>query len=184
MSTTLNFFHWSQIPFPRVDPDSKIGKKLATTSAQQSVIEQGDPHSFRGLTQGLGNLDLNSPKTSLQERAHLRAQIDATVADLFELTLEEFALVLSDFPLLDRFQPSLPSNEAGNPKREPRSTITRDLALFSYCKRKSLAPPLNIETLPGITCGGMKDLKNRLRLAEENGAVGYVPSEQASQLRR
>jgi hypothetical protein len=74
----------------------------------------------------------------------LRARIDALVADAYGLSVQEFAYILSTFPLLDRNQPPLPMrrSEIGNPnaETEPKSTVTRDLALFAFMLHKGWQP--------------------------------------------
>jgi hypothetical protein len=67
----------------------------------------------------------------------LRALLDAITAELFELTLSEYAYILTTFPLLDRDQPPLPLDyrlRATNKglDRRPISFISRDLALLTY----------------------------------------------------
>jgi hypothetical protein len=53
-----------------------------------------------------------------------RAVIDAAVTQAYGLTPHEYAAVLSTFPNLDTVQPMLPG--------EPKSFVTRDLALLTY----------------------------------------------------
>ncbi len=57
------------------------------------------------------------------ERQFLRARIDALVTDVdvYGLSVEEFAYILSTFPLLDRYQPALPMRRADIPKWEGES---------------------------------------------------------------
>lgn len=70
------------------------------------------------------------------ERQFLRARLDALVARVYGLTAPEFAYILTTFPLLDRDQPPLPLHRAdiGRPSAEcePKSTLTRDLALTAF----------------------------------------------------
>jgi hypothetical protein len=102
-------------------------------------------------------------------RAELRAEIDAIVADLYGLSVEQYARILTSFPLLDRGQPPLDGdffltegkpalkhrfpdgqgtkwveNDAGIFELEPRSFITRDFALLTYMIRKHYEQPLNL----------------------------------------
>src|SRR5262249_10653154 len=110
------------------------------------------------------------------ERAQLRAEIDARVADLYGLSEEDFTYVLSTFPLLDRDQPALPG--------EPKSFITRDQALLALFTLRAKEPPADIVTFfahAGVDIraptGTIRDLRERVRVArEELGAVAYVPS--------
>jgi hypothetical protein len=78
------------------------------------------------------------------ERQFLRARIDALVADAYGLSVQEFAYILSTFPLLDRNQPPLPMrrSDIGRPdaETEPKSTVTRDLALLAFMLHKGWQP--------------------------------------------
>jgi hypothetical protein len=94
-----------------------------------------------------------------RERARWRAQLDARVALAYELSVSEYAWVLSTFPLLDRSMPSLPDDlhltqtegavrnllvttPWGQFDATPRSFITRDLALLTYIElRRELGYP-------------------------------------------
>ena len=96
------------------------------------------------------------------ERAQLRAELDAIVAELYGLSVADYARVLASFPLLDRNWQALPGdafateadttaraafpeaqrgitwdeNSAGFWELTPRSFITRDFALLTYIKRR------------------------------------------------
>jgi hypothetical protein len=67
------------------------------------------------------------------EIAARRAAIDAVVAAAYQLSLPQYAAVLCTFPNIDRSQPMLPS--------EPKSFVTRDLALLTFCAREGVEPP-------------------------------------------
>jgi hypothetical protein len=92
-------------------------------------------------------IQLAEPALDLRERARLRAQIDAIVAGLYDLSPAEFGYILTTFPLLDRDQPTLPDdlfvrwNKQGKPKPEPRSYVTRDTALAAYFRHREIAKP-------------------------------------------
>jgi N-6 DNA Methylase len=126
ISTTLNFFYWDQVPFPRLDPDSEVGAELVLASAALSDV------SIDGW-----RLRRTRPITDLRERARLRARIDALVARTYSLNAKDLKLILADFPLLDRRQPA-----AG-----PRLSATCDLVLEAFARARrdgldSLAPKL------------------------------------------
>jgi hypothetical protein len=109
------------------------------------------------------------------ERAQLRAEIDAMVADLYGLSEEDFAYILTTFPLLDRDMPPLPG--------EPKSFVTRDLALLALFKLRGKTPPADIvdffaaagADISAIT-GPLRDLEERVAEATRLGAVAYIPS--------
>jgi hypothetical protein len=113
----------------------------------------------------------------MHERARLRAQIDAIVADLYGLTEHDFAYILNTFPLLDRDQPPLPD--------EGRSFITRDLALLALFQRRGKTPPADIVSFfaeAGVDIrqrtGTITDLAKRVYVAiQEQGAIAYQPTQ-------
>ena len=103
-----------------------------------------------------------------------RARIDAKVAIAYGLTLREYAAVLSTFPLLDRVEPMLPG--------EPKSFVTRDLALLSFATEGGEQPPDVVEILQsaGIELPSPRDdlLRLDVRVARyrEIGAIPYRPT--------
>jgi hypothetical protein len=183
ISITLNFFHWYQIPFPRVEPNSEVGCELAVAAARLSYLQMQQTKTTEWLREAGGKSATNLGElASLTERAQLRANIDAIVAELFSLTHEEFALILSDFPLLDRYQRSLAEDgnrSAAKTQKNNRSTVTRDKALLAYFLRRGETPPKNINELPVSHTDGITDLSQRVALAEQLGAIAYIPSELA-----
>jgi hypothetical protein len=85
VSTTLNFFHWEQVPVPRLDPATGAGAELVHLAA--ALCES----PFAPWAPG-----------ALERRAGLRAAIDAVVAEAYGLDARDLTVVLADFPLLDR----------------------------------------------------------------------------------
>lgn len=183
ISITLNFFHWYQIPFPRVEPNSDVGCTLAAAAARLSYLQMQQTRTTKWLREVGGKSATDSGElASLTERAQLRANIDAIVAELFSLNHEELTMILSDFPLLDRYQPPLQeggNSSAGKAQKKNRSTVTRDKALLSYFLRRGETPPKNINELPVPYTEGITDLRHRVDLAEQLGAIAYIPSELA-----
>lgn len=98
IDTTLNFFHWLQVPMPRLSPDSPDGGFLWTAAAR--LAAQGGQHEAF-----LSTLAPPAPALTPIQRAVLRAQIDARVIRLFGLSAEDVEVLLRDFPLLDRGEP-------------------------------------------------------------------------------
>ncbi|WP_167043504.1 N-6 DNA methylase [Salinibacterium sp. ZJ454] len=141
VTTSINRFHLAALPFPVTDPSDP--RSAALIAAAQEIT---DAELVGGVM----------PSAV----ASIRATIDSIVADLFGLSVDEFAQIFEDFPLLDRGQPRLPG--------EARSTITRDLALHTHALRT------------GAPTDGWE---RRLRAAEELGAVAYVPAEHAGLVR-
>jgi hypothetical protein len=107
----------------------------------------------------------------------LRAEIDALVAKLFDLTPQDYVTILADFPLLDRHQPALTDDPRGG--RGLRSTVTRDLALLEFYRLIGESPPTDLRNLLRVQDSHF-DLTRRLSEARRLGAVAYVPSEMAS----
>jgi hypothetical protein len=141
-------------------------------------------------------IQLAEPALDLRERARLRAEIDAIVAGLYDLSPTELGHILTTFPLLDRDQPPLPCdffvrwNKQGKPKFEPRSYVTRDTALLAYFRHRSIAPPddlaawyrdeVAVDMLDDEFCpfrmGPIRNLEQRVAEAHRRGAIAYVPS--------
>lgn len=93
VSTTINLFYWNQIPFPRIDPASPAGHELARCA------------------RALNNWNQSDPSEQLIDRSYLRARIDALVAESFGLKWSDLALILEDFPLIDREQVGSPTRD-------------------------------------------------------------------------
>jgi hypothetical protein len=104
ITTTVNYFLLLSVPFPALDLDGQLARKLADLS---HTIESGYE----------GGADADEPAL-----ATIRAELDALVMEAYGIKPSEANLIFRDFPLLDRGQPPLP--------HENRSTITRDLALL------------------------------------------------------
>jgi hypothetical protein len=126
--------------------------------------------------------------TDLRERACLRVEIEVIATDLYGLSPEEFAYILTAFPLLDRSQPALAGDvfirQTNKGERiEPRSYITRDTALLEYCRYKGVAPPedivafyANIGVDISRQTGPIRNLAERVAEATRLGAIAYVPT--------
>ena len=141
-------------------------------------------------------IQLAEPALDLRERARLRAEIDAIVAGLYDLSPAEFGYILTTFPLLDRDQPPLPDdffvrwNKQGKPKLEPRSYVTRDTALLAYFRHRGIAPPddlavwyrdeVAVNMIDDESCpfrmGPIRNLEQRVAEAHRRGAIAYIPS--------
>jgi hypothetical protein len=153
ISTTLNFFHWQELPFPRIDPKSAVGRRLVTASSVLSA-RPGQPWS-----------------TDFAARAELRAQIDVDVALTYGLGLRDVALVLRDFPLLDRGAP------------RGHATVTRDTVLAGIAAALGCAD-VRLQEIGVDAMSGPERLDERLSWHAAAGAVAYVPGEYAMAARR
>ncbi|MBI4613294.1 MAG: hypothetical protein HY720_06755 [Planctomycetes bacterium] len=129
---------------------------------------------FDDLPREAGHLGI-APARSPVDRAAARARLDARVAAIYGLTALEWARVLAWFRLLDQDQRALPG--------EPKSYVTRDLALLEFFRLSGDEPPRDIVPfyreagvdLAGVT-GEIRGLEERIRAAEALGAVAYLPS--------
>jgi hypothetical protein len=100
VTTTLNFFYIYQLPIPRLtakDPDflplvERAARLVGTTAEFDGLLQEVFGKKATHKTHGV---------TDPQERLTLRAQIDALVARLYDLTQEEFQHILTTFPLVD-----------------------------------------------------------------------------------
>lgn len=137
LTTTVNYFLLQSIPMPRIVKDGLPWKKMVICANELTELDTA-----------------GASKATYKRMAHLRAEIDAEVAVAYGLEIADFELMLTDFPILDRGQPALPS--------EFKSTITRDTALAMAAKRMG-------------SC--LNSWDKRAREAREIGAQAYVPSE-------
>ena len=137
VTTTVNYFVLLSLPLPPIGKETLPGRHMISAAAQ---------------------LNFRDSKTQTPEdswvAAELRARIDTAVLVSYGLNADDMELMLNDFPLLDRGQPSLPN--------EPRSTITRDFLLL-HCRRRTSRP--------------VRDVASRVTHARALGAIPYVPSE-------
>ncbi len=137
VTTTVNFFLLRNVPFPDVEVDSKDGRRLIELAR---LVDAG----YRDASTG-------GPR----QLAEWRAEMDALVFRAYGLGVADAALVMQDFPLLDRGQLPLPGDK--------RSTVTRDLVLDRLAR------------LNGDDGRSAKRLADALLL----GATAYIPAELA-----
>lgn len=100
VTTHCNFFYLNQLPIPRLTSEHPDFRPLVERAARlvgtapefddllAEVFGKNATHKTHGVTDP-------------QDRLTLRAQIDALVARLYDLTQEEFQHILSTFPLVD-----------------------------------------------------------------------------------
>jgi hypothetical protein len=181
VSAHVSMFLIGQLPIPRLPATHPVSQALVPLAARLTCVDERFAPLWEALAQDHPRqMDEEwSPSYAAcepDERAQLRAEIDARVADLYALSEEDFAYILSTFPLLDRDQPALPE--------EPKSFITRDQALLALFTLRAKEPPDDVVTFfarAGVDIrtqtGTIRDLRERVCVArEELGAVAYVPS--------
>jgi hypothetical protein len=141
VTTTVNFFLLQAMPFPNLEPSSLPARHLGELAERiNRALSGGQP-------------------CDPWEIAAWRAEIDARVLLSFGLDLADLQLMLDDFLLLDRGQPSLTG--------EKRSTVTRDLLL----------------SITSEVLGATDSLASeRVEEARSIGAVPFVPAEYASSI--
>jgi hypothetical protein len=152
-----------------------LGKAHLTYAAVDSTPAPAvaDLDGLSGLVEAITE---QGPPSSDQywATADRRARIDALVARAYGLTFTEYAALLSSFSMLDRVQPMLPG--------EPKSFVTRDLALQSFAELLETDPPELPELLyeAGIDLPmprlEYRTLDQRLEAYRELGAVPYRPT--------
>lgn len=117
VSAHCNFFYMFQLAVPRLDAADQAFRPLVERAAR---LTGTSPEFDDLLTEIFGSnaSHMTHGVTDATERATLRAEIDAIVAQLYDLTEDEFAHVLASFPLvpaevkkvtLDTFRALLPS---------------------------------------------------------------------------
>jgi hypothetical protein len=135
VTTTVNFFLLDSLPLPDVDSRSAAGRELIDLARRVTLSE-------------------TDPSTDPWQIGRWRARIDALAAREWDLSLHDLQVVLSDFPLLDRGQPTL--------EGESRSTITTDFVLAAFLEA--------VGEQPGA-------FDTRVMNAKRMGAIPYVPAE-------
>lgn len=94
--TNMNMFYVYQIPVPRLTQKSDFFEKLVGRAARLLCTNQ----EFDELASEVGLGSHINSAIEPDKRAQLRAEIDGLVAHIYGLTEDEFAHVLSTFPLV------------------------------------------------------------------------------------
>ena len=198
----MDFWLMSQLPMPRLSPDDELGRELVVLAARLNCVipelaelweevAKHYPEAMHPQWQ-LPHPDLPTcpsaqlPTCDPSERQFLRARIDALVADAYGLSVQEFAYILSTFPLLDRNAPPLPMrrSEIGNPnaETEPKSTVTRDLALFAFMLHKGWQPSPFGQSNPDFhrwLCEKLSASVHEGKRASESDKLPQIPADLA-----
>lgn len=137
ISTTINYFLLVSVPLPKLKITSKAAK--AIIEDVKCLSEMGDEY--------YGN----------DEMEMLRARIEVNVAKAYGLNIKDMEIIMQDFPILDRHQPTL--------EGEKKSTITRDAILSGF---------------ESNTRDSGKKYRERYKKEKEIGAFAFIPSEMAA----
>ena len=131
ISTTANYFMILSVPMPAIAIDSEIAESIITATRKIRELR-------------------SNPEADEMKIAELRRRIDLNVAEAYGLSCNDLQLIMADFPLLDRKQPSL--------KGEKRSTVTRDYLLSG-------------------AAGQSEEYSKRYKAARNRRAVPYIPTD-------
>ena len=96
VTTTLNFFYLYQLPIPRFGSKDTAFVPIVTRAARLVCTTP----EFDDLAKKVGLESHQDGATDPAERARLRAELDGLIAHLYGLTEEEFAYILTTFPLV------------------------------------------------------------------------------------
>lgn len=111
ITTSINYFILRELPMPAVRIDSLPARRVAEIAKALSQLAQAPARS----------------REELVNRSQNRADVEILVASMYSLSAQDLELILEDFPLLDRGQPTIWG--------EQRSTVTRDFILERAHKR-------------------------------------------------
>lgn len=108
ITTHLNMFYVYQAPVPRLtaadprfEPIVRRAARLICTTPEFDALAQQVAHALTpGPSGASGQAEPIVGVTDPAERARLRAELDGLVAHLYDLTEEEFAHILTTFPLV------------------------------------------------------------------------------------
>ena len=92
----LNFFYVFQMPVPRLREHDELFEPIMERSGRLTCISP----EFDDLAKKVGIRSYTEGITDATGRAELRAELDGLIAHLYGLTEEEFAHILSTFPLV------------------------------------------------------------------------------------
>lgn len=96
VTTTLNMFYIYQLPVPRFTEKDAVFCSIVSRAARLICTTP----DFDDLAKEAGLRDHRDGAIDPLERTRLRAELDGLVAHLYGLTEEEFAYILSTFPLV------------------------------------------------------------------------------------
>ncbi|MDB9340008.1 Eco57I restriction-modification methylase domain-containing protein [Nodularia spumigena] len=96
VTTTLNMFYIYQLPIPRLTAGDKYFNEIVEGAAKLICTTP----EFDDLAQEVGLGSHKNGVTDETERAEIRAELDGMIAHLYGLSKEEFAYILTTFPLV------------------------------------------------------------------------------------
>lgn len=96
MTTNLSLFYLYQLPIPRLREGDKFYSEIMNRSAKLICTTP----EFDDLARDVGLGSHKAGVTNAVQRARLRAELDGMIAHIYGLTEEEFAYILTTFPLV------------------------------------------------------------------------------------
>lgn len=180
ITITINYFHWSQIPFPLLDMNTDCAKEIIAGAA--IVSERMNGYSLSRFFNQKEDQDIIKyyEKFKLESTGKIRLTMDCIIAAVMEVTVPELIQVLFDFPALDQGKPGIEGDRRYN-KKTATSYVTRDMLLFEYMKMNQLETSQNIDELfahAGIdisTCTGkIRCLSERVHFYHKNDIEPYL----------
>lgn len=145
ITITLNFFHWLQMPFPRLGNESDVAIKIAARSATILEKVNGFDLSKEIKKEGIPELSREYGACKRKSIEKLRIEIELMVAQLFDISIAEYALLLLNFPSIDNGKQGL-SGDTRLGTGKATSYVTRDYLLYEYAKMKKVKD-INLEHL-------------------------------------
>lgn len=140
ITITLNFYHWMQTPFPKLPESEDAFRKIAAWSAL--IIESVNGYRLQEQIKDRLILDYMNQFQSLT-CAQLRMEIDMAAANLFEVTPDEMACIMYDFPSIDDNSAGIRGDKKYNSDRKC-SYVTRDMLLYEMRVRAGLPTDVSI----------------------------------------
>ena len=96
VTTNINMFYIYQLPIPRLTESDRYFSEIVQRAAKLICTTP----EYDELAQEVGLASHTNGITNESERAKLRAELDGMIAHLYGLTEEEFAYILSTFPIV------------------------------------------------------------------------------------
>lgn len=131
MTITLNFYHWYQIPFPKIKNSGRKFKCLVAWSAL--VLEKVNNFELSPLLKDKEIIDIYHANKD-EHFWQLRLKIDVLIAEMYDISIEEMACILYGFPGLDANSNGVIGDKRYGTSRKA-SFVTRDYVLFEMMKK-------------------------------------------------
>jgi hypothetical protein len=97
VSTTLNFFHLMEMPFPVVRAESWLGGEIMNRVAQLTDIEGDNQDLLKWLAQACGYTRAGPDVISKDHRVKIRTELEALCKLAFDISDAEFRHICTDF---------------------------------------------------------------------------------------